>query len=115
MIYFINMQSLTQTNLFLTLVFHAHLQDTNVLMCLNLENGRCDASLANNQNEAHLPYCALLCLTLNNTLYFWETWFHTTSLLIHNKVYIMLFLQYTMGKLYFLYSSHGVLHAAICE
>lgn len=52
MIYFINMQSLTQTNVFLTPVLHTHLQDTNVLVCLNLESCRCDALPANNQNEA---------------------------------------------------------------
>lgn len=61
MIYFINMQSLTQTNVFLTPVLHTHLQDTNVLMCLNLESCRCDASPANNQNEATF---AMLCTVL---------------------------------------------------
>lgn len=52
MIYYINMQSLTQTNVFLTPVLLTHLQDTNVLVCLNLESCRCDASPANNQNKA---------------------------------------------------------------
>ncbi len=61
MIYFINMQSLTQTNVFLTPALHTHLQDTNVLMCLNLESCRCDASPANHQNEATF---AILCTAL---------------------------------------------------
>lgn len=50
MIYFINMQSLTQTNVFLTQVLHTHLKDTNIVMCLKRENYRCYASPTNIQN-----------------------------------------------------------------
>ena len=66
MIYFINMQSLTQTNVFLAPALHTHLRDTNVLMCLNPESCRCDASPANSQNEGTV---AILCTVyLNITL-----------------------------------------------
>lgn len=109
MIYFINIESLTQTNVFLTLVLHTHLQATNVLMCLNLESSRCDASPANNHNEAHLPYWALSHQTLNTTLYFWETWLHTTSLFIHNKIYTMLALLYKMGQALIVYTGRCIL------
>lgn len=51
-IYFINMQSLTQTNAFLTPALHSHLQDTNVLMCLNLESRPFDILQTNIQSGA---------------------------------------------------------------
>lgn len=73
MIYFINMQSLTQTNVLLTLVLYTDLQDTNALH-VSSPGERRDAWPANNQNELHLLYCALSCWTLNNALYFGETW-----------------------------------------
>lgn len=66
MIYFINMKSLTQTNVFLTSVLPTHLQDTNVLMCLNLESCRCDASPENNENKATLAI--LRTIVLNTAL-----------------------------------------------
>lgn len=57
-IYYINMQSLTQTNVFLTSVLHTRLPDTNVLVRLNLQSCRCDASPANDHNEATF---AIMC------------------------------------------------------
>lgn len=47
MIYCINIQSLTQTNVFLTPPLRTHLPDTNVLVHLHLERCRCDAWPAN--------------------------------------------------------------------
>ena len=68
MIYFINMQSLTQTNVFFTLVLRSHLQDTNVphvsqpgeqqVWCITGE-------------PPDWTTVAILCSTLNNTLNFW--------------------------------------------
>lgn len=98
MIYFINMQSLTQTNVLLTLVLHTHLQDTNVLH-VSSPRVRCDASPANNQNEARSLYCAPSRWTLNNALSFWETRSHMTSLLMLNKVLYHVILTLHNGKL----------------
>lgn len=56
MIYFINMQSLTQTNVFLTPVLRTHLQDTNVPMCLNLESCRCDVSPASKPEWSNISH-----------------------------------------------------------
>lgn len=66
MIYYINMQSLTQTNVFLTPVLHTHLQNTNVSVCLNLESCRCDASPESDHNEA--KFAIMYTILLNNTL-----------------------------------------------
>lgn len=66
MIYCINMQSLTQTNVFLAPVLRSHLRGTNVLVCLNLQSSGCDASPAKNPNAATFsPSCAVV---LNITL-----------------------------------------------
>lgn len=102
-IYFINMQSLTQTNAFFTPVLRTHLQDTNALVCLNPESCRCDASSAEQperSNICHIVHSSsstLHCIKIINFIS-GATRCHTMchslliySLFIHNRVYILPF------------------------
>lgn len=56
MIYCINIQSLTQTNVFLTPVLRAHLPGPNVLVHLHLQSCRCDASPAHQREWSRINH-----------------------------------------------------------